>query len=262
MKVMTIRSGSNANCIYINNDTYGILVDAGAGLRMISCALHDAGQDFSRIAAIFITHEHIDHIRGLETILKKYKIPVFANEATLNAVVGRFPSIDTACFSVLPTGLSAACPNLRVTSFKTSHDAVESVGYTITDSKRTLSVVTDLGVVTETVLCSIGKSNAVVLESNYDEAMLKGGKYTPSLKRRILSANGHLSNDDCALTASVLAQGGTQRIILAHLSENNNIPSIALKTTEKALTSGRIALGRDIFLEVASRNEASGLMDV
>ena len=181
MELMTIRSGSNANCVYIKKDGYGILIDAGVGPRILAGALRCAGSDISRIAAIFITHEHIDHIRGLETITNRYHIPVFANEATLYAIEARFPGIDSSVFYALPTGANAVCPD---TSFKTPHDAVESVGYSVTDGRRTVSVATDLGVMTQTVLNQILTSDAVVLESNYDTDMLVHGAYHPSLKKR------------------------------------------------------------------------------
>lgn len=262
MKLMTIRSGSNANCIYINNGNYGILIDAGAGIRTVQSALKEADTDLSHIAAIFITHEHIDHIRGLSTITKRYPIPVFANAATCDAIHDRLPDVDTGLFIELPTGRDAVCPDLKVTSYKTSHDAVESVGYTVTDGKRRISVATDLGVVTQTVLEHIRCSDAVILESNYDETMLKNGIYPPMLKRRILSAHGHLSNEDCAVTATALAAGGTKRLILGHLSQNNNLPMLAYNTTLAALDNSNIKVGSDVLLSVASREACSEYMEV
>ena len=256
MELMTIRSGSNANCVYIKKDGYGILIDAGVGPRILAGALRCAGSDISRIAAIFITHEHIDHIRGLETITNRYHIPVFANEATLYAIEARFPGIDSSVFYALPTGANAVCPDLQVTSFKTPHDAVESVGYSVTD-RRTVSVATDLGVMTQTVLNQILTSDAVVLESNYDTDMLVHGAYHPSLKKRILSENGHLSNDECADAAVRLLESGTKTLVLAHLSENNNMPDIAYKTTRRMLEQSGAKIGTDIALVCASRTEAS-----
>ncbi len=262
MKLMTIRSGSNANCIYINNGNYGILIDAGAGIRMVQTALREADCDLDRIAAIFITHEHIDHIRGLVSITKKHRIPIFSNAATCNAIHDRLPDVDQNLLVHMPTGYHAVCSDLKVTSYKTSHDAVESVGYTVTDGHRRISIATDLGMVTPTVLEHIRCSDAVVLESNYDENMLKNGEYPPMLKRRILSAQGHLSNEDCAVTATALAEGGTRRLILGHLSQNNNLPTLAYNTTLTALENSKIKVGSDVLLSVASRNEYSELMEV
>lgn len=262
MKVMTIRSGSNANCIYINNGNYGILIDAGVGIRTVQTALREVNCNIDRIAAIFITHEHIDHIRGLATITKKYRIPIFANTATCDAIHDRLPDVDDGLFVEMPTGRDAVCPDLKVTSYKTSHDAVESVGYTVTDGRRRISIATDLGVVTQTVLEHIRCSDAIILESNYDENMLKNGEYPPMLKRRILSAYGHLSNEDCAVTATALAEGGTRRLILGHLSQNNNLPALAYNTTLAALENSNIKVGSDVQLSVASRDVCSELMEV
>ncbi len=262
MKLMTIRSGSNANCIYINNGNYGILIDAGVGIRTVQAALKEVDCDIKRMAAIFITHEHIDHICGLASITKKYRIPIFANAATCEAIRGRLPDVDPELFMHMPTGYHAICTDLKVTSYKTSHDAVESVGYTVTDGRRRISIATDLGVVTQTVLEHIRCSDAIVLESNYDENMLRNGDYPPTLKHRILSAHGHLSNADCAVTATALAEGGTKRLILGHLSQNNNLPTLAYNTTLKALENSNIKVGRDVLLSVASRDVYSDFMEV
>ncbi len=262
MKLMTIRSGSNANCIYINNGNYGILVDVGVGIRTLQTALQQADCDGNRIAAIFITHEHIDHIRGLSSITKKHRIPIFANEATGRAISARFEDMDKDLLVTMPTGYHAICSDLKVTSYKTSHDSVESVGYTITDGRKRISIATDLGMVTQTVLEHIRCSDAVVLESNYDENMLRNGEYPPALKQRILSIHGHLSNADCAVTAAALAEGGTKRLILGHLSQNNNLPRLAYNTTLAALGNSKIRVNRDVMLSVASRDMCSELMEV
>ena len=262
MKFMTIRSGSNANCIYIDNGSYSILVDAGAGIKAIQCALSDIECSINKIAAIFITHEHIDHIRGLSSLARKINAPIFANAATCQAIMGRLSDLGEDHFVELPSGASAVCSDLKVTSFRTSHDAAESVGYTITDGKRRISIATDLGVVTPTVLEHIRCSDLVLLESNYDETMLKNGEYPAKLKHRILSERGHLSNVSCAVTAAALAEGGTRRLVLGHLSQNNNIPKLAYNTTLAALEESHIQVGRDVLLSVASREIRSELMEV
>ncbi len=261
MEIMTIRSGSSANCILIKNSTYGILIDCGVGVRTLNCALKAVGLDASRIAAIFITHEHSDHVKGLETVLKYHNIPVFGNEATLNAARCRY-DINDETFVVLPSGASAACPDMKVTSFRTPHDSAESVGYTVTDGVKKFSVATDMGIMTKEVACAIVGSDTVVIESNYDEFMLKNGIYPPALKSRILSQTGHLSNDDCARFSPLLVERGTKRIILGHLSQNNNTPDLAYAATEKVLKEKGIEVGRDVFLSAASRYEASALYEV
>ena len=262
MKFMTIRSGSNANSIYINQKDYGILIDAGAGIRTVESALSEAGCDAGRIAAVFITHEHIDHIRALPALVRKYHVPVFANAATCRAILSRLKDLPEDCLNELPTGKCASCPDLKVTSFKTSHDAAESVGYTVTDGVSKFSVATDLGVMTEEVLIHIRQSDALVLESNYDENMLKNGIYPLALQQRILSEHGHLSNDSCAVTAAALVKGGTRKIVLGHLSENNNTPMVAYTRTVRELEENGIVLQQDVSLMVASREKNSALLEV
>lgn len=262
MKFMTIRSGSNANCIYIDNGSYCILIDAGAGIKTMQNALADIGVSISKIAAVFITHEHIDHIRGLSALARKANIPIFANAATCQAIMARFPELTDNYFVELPSGASAVCSDLKVTSFRTSHDAAESVGYTVTNGNRRVSIATDLGLVTSTVLEHIRCSDLVLLESNYDEMMLRNGNYPAKLKQRILSEQGHLSNYSCAVTATALAEGGTRRFVLGHLSQNNNIPQLAYNTTLTALKDNHIQVGRDVFLSVASRESRSELLEV
>ncbi len=258
---MTVRSGSNANCILVKQKNYGILIDAGAGIRTLNAALKAADLDIDRIAAIFITHEHSDHIKGLETILKNRNIPLFANEATMSAITERL-YFEPRCAQILPTGATAACPDLEVKSFRTPHDSVESVGYTVTDGIRKFSLATDLGVMTKEVFASIGKSHALVLESNYDPYMLQYGPYPAMLKRRISSERGHLSNDDCAKFAAILAAHGTEKIILGHLSQNNNTPELAYKATAQALIENDIKVNSDVLLYTASRTEASPIFEV
>lgn len=260
--MMTIRSGSNANCVYIQNGSYGILVDVGAGIRTVEKALAEVGRSPREIAAIFITHEHSDHIAGLAALTKKYPIPIFANDATAEAICLRYPELDPDLFVSLPTGRSAVCPDLEVSSFKTSHDAAESVGYTITDGRKKISIATDLGVMTETVLQHIRQSDAILLESNYDEDMLRFGSYPPPLKQRILSRSGHLSNEDCSVTAALLAEQGTSRIILGHISIQNNTADLAYSVTQKAMEEKNIRPNEDVQLSLAPRKEQSDLWEV
>lgn len=261
MQVMTIRSGSNANCILVKQKNYGILIDAGVGIRTLNSALKSEDLDIDRIAAIFITHEHSDHIKGLETILKNRNIPLFANEATLSAISDRL-YFEPKSAHILPTGSTAACPDMEVKSFRTPHDAIESVGYTVTDGVRKFSLATDLGVMTKEVFAAIGKSHALVLESNYDPHMLQYGPYPMMLKKRIFSERGHLSNEDCAKFAAILATHGTEKIILGHLSQNNNTPELAYKSTAQALIEKDIRVNSDVLLYTASRMEASPIFEV
>ena len=259
--MMTIRSGSNANCVYIQNGSYGILVDVGAGIRTVEKALAEVGRSPHEIAAIFITHEHSDHIAGLSALTKKYPIPIFANDATAEAICLRYPELDPDLFVSLPTGRSAVCPDLEVSSFKTSHDAAESVGFTLGCGGKHVSVMTDIGRFDERLLSCAAGSDLVLLEANHDVDMLKVGPYPYPLKRRILSDHGHLSNDDCASALIKLYQTGVHRAILGHLSGENNMEALALETVRQGLRRADIPDG-DFALDVAHRGEIGKMYEI
>lgn len=262
MNFFTIQSGSSGNTTYIGHNDYGILIDAGGSYRTIISALKGAGTDIKRIAAIFITHEHSDHIKALPRILNKNKIPVFANKNTLRSIMAACPFKDEKLFFEMETGKSAGGGDIVVTSFKTPHDSVESVGYTISAGGNYISVVTDIGCITETIVENIHKSKLVLIESNHDREMLVTGNYPHFLKRRILSDNGHLSNEDCAQMALKLVKSGVESIVLGHLSDQNNTPDKAFDTNANLLEQNDIKIGKDIKLTTAPRLSPSEVFDV
>lgn len=262
MKFFTIQSGSSGNSTYIGCNNYGILIDAGAGIRVTAAALERAGTDLKHICAVFVTHEHSDHIKNLASITKKHRIPVFANKKTLQSILSICPSCDDSLFHEMETGKSAQGGDIIVSSFKTSHDSAESVGYTIKAGDCQISTVTDLGCMTDDILDCIYKSKLVLLESNHDKQMLMTGGYPYFLKKRILSDRGHLSNDDCAEAALKLVRSGVNNIILGHLSSENNTPDIAFETTKEYLEENGIKINRDITLITAPRLEPSDIFNI
>lgn len=262
MRFFTIQSGSKGNSTYIGYKNYGILIDAGAGVRAITAALIAAETDFKHISAIFVTHEHSDHIKSLASISKRHRIPVFANKKTLSAILRSCQKCDDSLFVEMETGRAAQGGEMTVRSFGTSHDSAESVGYVISAGNAAISTVTDLGCMTDDIIENIHKSDLVLLESNHDKEMLVGGAYPYFLKRRILSDKGHLSNDDCAITALKLIKSGVRTLILGHLSNENNTPEIAFKTTEEYLSRNGIKINRDILLKTAPRLTPSEIFEV
>lgn len=228
-------SGSSGNCTYVESDGTSILIDAGVSTRAICNALKEIGSDIGKIAAIFITHEHSDHIKGLKTMLKKYNIPVYANSGTINGILKSMEIADDS-FVELKTGGTAEIEGICVSSFCTSHDSAESVGYRIhtPDGKR-IAIATDLGYVSDTVMSGLCECDVVMIESNHDVGMLQNGRYPYYLKRRIMSKTGHLSNEACSDILPGLCANGTRHFVLAHLSRENNIPSLALETAVSAM---------------------------
>lgn len=244
-------SSSSGNSVYIGTRADGILVDAGVSAKRISNALCDIDVSPDTIRAIFITHEHIDHVKGLCVFASRHGIPVFASNGTLLALsAGGYVNNSINTFSVDFAGTEAA--GMLVTPFHTSHDCADPLGYTVQmPDGRKIAVATDTGVVTPEILTAVTGCDLVYIESNHDVAMLKSGAYPYALKKRILSEYGHLSNDACADTLTALVGKGTSRFVLAHLSRENNHPAIAYETAETALREFGAKLGRDCLLSVA-----------
>lgn len=249
----TLYSGSSGNSTYIGDRSGGILVDIGKNAKQTTLALQEIGQSPEDIRAIFVTHEHSDHIAGLRVFANRHHIPVYASLGTLEALdmkghlKGDFP-----VFQMVDT---ADIGDFHVKCFHTSHDCAEGMGYSITlpDGRR-VSVATDLGVMTDEVRDVIRGSQSVLLESNHDLGMLYNGPYPYALKQRISSDIGHLSNDVAAEAAMDLVRSGTQQLILGHLSQENNLPDLAYQTTASVLLTGGAKVGSDCLLEVARRS--------
>lgn len=232
----------------------GLLFDVGRSAKQIETALRDNNLDVSKIAGIFITHEHSDHIKGLRVFTKHCKIPVFCTAGTRRALEQIPGAIDESTVIHTLGYDGVECAGMFVKPFRTSHDANESCGYTVcTADNRRASICTDLGYVSDEVKREISGSDLVLIESNHDIMMLENGRYPYVLKRRIMSDIGHLSNEACAVQVSELVSGGTTRVYLAHLSKENNMPPLAYQTSVAKLTEIGAKEGFDYILEVAPR---------
>ncbi len=249
----TLYSGSSGNSALISTDNTNILIDAGVSATKIITALNEVGVNPKEIDAILITHEHSDHIAGLDVFLKKFNIPVYANKETLSVLEGSIHSVYPDRFREITPFESFTIRDTQIFPFDISHDAIHPMGYSIMCDDTKVSFVTDMGKINETILKIICKSKAVLIESNYDEKMLMSGFYPWSLKKRILGDKGHLSNDKAAWVATQLASWGTEHIALGHLSENNNTPDIAYSTVYSMLKSN--SLENKVTLTVAPRSK-------
>jgi len=256
--ITSLFSGSKGNSVLIESDEAKILIDAGKSARALCSALCGIGKSIDQIDAIFITHEHSDHISALEVLLKKHKIPVHAVGISAKRMLlrGLLPYEDMIC-SHTPL-FSVRVGNMMIESFDTPHDSDYSVGYRIEigegSDKSVIGYATDIGYVTDTIKKALSGCESVVLECNHDLDMLMHGPYPYDLKLRIKSNRGHLSNDSCALFASELCLVGTKNILLAHLSEENNDPALAYDTVWSAIADD------SINLKVASQYEAVKLI--
>lgn len=248
-KIFTIASGSSGNCTFIGCGNNGILVDAGVSAKAITEGLSEIAFDPKKLSAILITHEHTDHINGLRVFANKHNIPIFASKETAEAISYEMCLSDGLLNAFDGT---LAIDAFEITRFATSHDCKGSSGYAVTlsDGKK-CAVCTDLGYVSEEVRQALKGSSAIVFESNHDVNLLHKGSYPEHLKRRILSDKGHLSNNACAVELPKLVENGTTRIILGHLSRENNRPEIARNSAVAALMDKRMMENDDYLLYIA-----------
>ncbi|MBP3493510.1 MAG: MBL fold metallo-hydrolase [Oscillospiraceae bacterium] len=252
MTLHTLASGSEGNCLLISGGGTHILVDAGISARRIKTSLAQLGLRIEDISAILLTHEHSDHTCALATLIKHHATPLYASRGTASQLCYRLAGIERQLRVVERSGTFAvgAC---RVTVFPTSHDSRESVDYRVDCPDGSIGILTDTGYVTDEAADALTGVELLVLESNHDVDWLRSGPYPYYLKERILSLQGHLSNEDAARFAVMMAQRGTRQIVLAHLSRENNTPERALETVECALRAAELGT----FVTVAPRGELS-----
>ena len=232
----TLYSGSSGNCTLIRDGGSCVLVDMGRSCKSTLAALYAQGVSAGDITAIVVTHEHVDHISGLNTFLKHYPTPVYGSQGTLAYLRGHDLVPANAPLQAVQPGQAYRAGALVFSPFRTSHDSADCMGYRFELSDgRCVGVATDLGYVSDEVMDALCGCVLVALESNYDDNMLLSGRYPYHLKSRIRSHMGHLSNDDCAAAAAHLAQAGARHLVLMHLSQDNNLPDIARMTCESAL---------------------------
>lgn len=249
-KFCPLFSSSSGNSMYIGCGEDAILVDIGVSAKRTEIALNGIGVAPDSIKAVFVTHEHSDHVNGVRVFAKKHHAKVYGSEGTLKALLNANKLDGVECEVLPENGMDLN--SLYVKSFRTSHDASESCGYVIdTPDGRKIAVCTDLGFVSEEVEKAVLGCDLVLLESNHDIRMLENGPYPYPLKQRIKSNKGHLSNESSSVFAKKLIESGTTRLILGHLSKENNFPELAYQTTLAALNEAGAKEDSDFILKVA-----------
>jgi len=247
-------SGSSGNSYYIGSKSAGVLIDAGRNAKQIDLMLNTCGIDPKSVKGILLTHEHSDHISALRVFAKRHSLPVFSSEGTLMAIGD---SLDHSNAYILESELQIA--GMTVSHFHTSHDCAEPIGFRIkTADDKIFALATDLGYISEEVENSLLGADTVVIESNHDPEMLRTGMYPYYLKKRILSNQGHISNDTCAQILPKLAKSGTTRFVLAHLSSENNSRRVALQTSLTSLVQAGYVPNSDFLLDAARRENFEG----
>jgi phosphoribosyl 1,2-cyclic phosphodiesterase len=285
IKFASLYSGSSGNCIFVGTDKTRILIDAGlSGVAIIS-ALKSIGEDPANINGILVTHEHSDHIKGVGILSRKFDIPIYANIKTWEQMEPCIGNVKDKNIRIIEkeTRKPHLCSLLEYvgeseeveecTSYKSfeigdigivcwpiSHDAKEPVSYALYMDNMKISVATDMGYASDVVRDNLKGSDLLFIESNHDVEKLKKGRYPWSLKKRILSDVGHLSNEACASVVRECVCEGTKQVVLGHLSQENNFPHLAYNASKNMLDDIGCVIGRDMYLSVAKRDEVSDVI--
>lgn len=235
--VSSLNTGSNGNCFYIGTEQEAVLIDAGLSLREVNKRMNRLNLDIQKIKAVFITHEHTDHTRGLASILKKYPVPVYITHSTLqNSGIYLEPHLIRSFTAYNPVQIG----NLSVTAFPKWHDAADPHSFQVSFNNINVGIFTDIGAPCEHVVYHFSQCDAAFLEANYDDHMLDHGSYPYHLKRRIKGQQGHLSNAQALQLFLQSKSGRMTHLFLSHLSKNNNCPNLVRQLFEKSCGNTKI----------------------
>ena len=253
-------SGSSGNASFIEAGGVRLLIDAGITGKQAIELLHEIDITARTIDAILVTHEHSDHVRGVGVLSRKFDIPVFAASACFAAMQGAIGPLPARNMRIFEPDEAFYIKTVRVLPFSIPHDCANPVGYSISAEGKKVSVMTDIGHVTNGMLDAVEGSDLLLLEANHDVDMLKAGSYPYQLKMRILGSRGHLCNEDAGLVLVKLHERGVKNVILGHLSNENNTPELALVTVRAALESA--GLLTDMYVTVADRYKPTGVFEI
>jgi len=252
-KFISLYSGSKGNaCVVLSESGEGVLLDCGVSFTKLKAGLDAAGVPLSALRGVVVTHEHSDHIGGLSVFLCKTGLPVYLNRRTAQTISFALEDAVVSENDPFPVG------NIEVRRFPVRHDAAACSGYVFKVDGKKITAMTDCGIVDARMLAAAADSDLLYIESNYDEIMLENGPYPPHLRRRIRSEKGHLSNRECADTVTKLALLGLRKVVLGHVSENNNTYLQAKRCTLDALS----VLGLDVAVEVADESPEPLVVEV
>ena len=254
IKICPLSSGSSGNCILIKADSATVLVDCGITGKAASSQLQRAGVSPDEIDALIVTHEHTDHTSGVGVLSRRFNIPVYATIGTWKAMINSLGKINPLLIHYIAPEVPFSIKGAAFHPFKTSHDAKESIGLLFTNGEKYGAIATDMGTVSRHIFELLSVCSIILIEANHDETMLINGPYPHSLKERILSDEGHLSNRLCAaLCAKLVREGKLRKIMLGHLSADNNTPALAYGTVRKSIDAVCLENKSDIELFVADR---------
>jgi len=250
-------SSSAGNCSFFGTERTKLLVDAGATGGAIEKALAEIGQSPAELSAILITHEHIDHIKGLGVLARKYKLPIYANKKTWQKIEAKDKNIPLDQKFNFEPFETKTLAGIDIESFSVSHDAIDPQFYIFNNDYKKLTMITDTGYVSDRMKGMIHGSDAFVFESNHDVDMLRMGRYPWKTKQRILSDTGHVSNEDAAHAMCDVITGNTKRIYLSHLSQDNNMKDLARMSVGQILNEHDIDTKKEVTLCDTDKEKAT-----
>jgi len=259
-EVHVLASGSKGNCTLIRRGESFILHDAGISCRRIVNGVKELGLEMHNLEGVFISHEHSDHIGGLQQLLKRFDIPVYTKQDTWRQIQSRL-TIPNHNLVALTKG-SLTIGNMVVEPFRVSHDAADPIGINVFVGDQKVTVLTDSGEVDDRMLRYLDDTTMLVLEANYDPHMLKFGSYDRFLKERVAGPQGHLSNDATAQALLMMKRPNFMQVILAHRSENNNNPVLVTQTIGNMLVQGGVRIGPEMKLQHGQPNECVSMVEV
>jgi phosphoribosyl 1,2-cyclic phosphodiesterase len=258
----SLSSGSNGNCYYLGNEFHGVLIDAGISATSIRKFLKNMEISMQTIMGVLITHNHIDHIKGLELLTRKNSLPAFTTEKIWKSILTPQKKISRDCIREIPLQQKFHLAGFDIEAFPVYHDAPETIGFHICAGEKKITIVTDLGHICQTAAPYIKAANLLVIESNYDEQMLLNGKYPHYLKARIQSDHGHLGNHQTAAFLADYISDNLSHICLAHLSKNNNSPELVLQTLQQTFSERGIFLNDQQQISVLSRTTPTNMISL
>lgn len=260
MRFSVLASGSSGNAIYVENEEHSFLVDVGLSGKKMEQLFSEIDRDIKKLSGIFITHEHSDHIKGLGVVARKYGVPIYANEKTwsaMDSLIGNVPVDQRFQFNMETVKTFGT---IDIQSFAVSHDAADPMFYVFHENNRKLVLITDTGYVSDRMKGHIKGADSFVFESNHDVSMLQMGRYPWSVKRRILSDVGHVSNEDAAVAMSEVVDFKNTNIYLSHLSKDNNMKDLARMSVAQTLQSCGIVAGEYVHLHDTDANKPTELV--
>jgi phosphoribosyl 1,2-cyclic phosphodiesterase len=260
LKFISLGSSSSGNCYYLATDNTQILIDAGISVKPLRNDLKERGVMLTDIDAVFITHDHADHIKAVGHLAHDYHLPIYATEEVHRGINRNYcvtTKLTPEHTRLIQKSQTVEIGDLRVTAFSVPHDSSDCVGYRVETNEEIFLVITDIGHATELIQQEVSEANYIVLESNHDVDMLMMGPYPAHLKGRIRSGKGHLSNHETAKILTDYMTENLRHVWLCHLSEENNHPELARKTVDSHLRSFGIIAGKDFQLEVLKRRVPS-----